>query len=776
VARDRPGAAADPQQHRRKARGRAGRGRLGGTPDARLTPYLKVFFTEKGAPRADKDLATRSFDPAIRARLEAERDRLALLKDKLASAEAVERTEALFRLAGAIRAKVDSTKARLGALDFDDLIRKTLELLERDSAAWVLYKLDRGIDHVLVDEAQDTNPDQWRILRHLTEDFTAGEGRPVRGPRTLFAVGDPKQSIFSFQGADPRWFEESRRHWRGRTEGAQLRFEDVRLDLSFRSAPAILKAVDFTFSIEAHFRGLTFGDDVRTSHGSARPAAPGHVEIWPTQRKSDPAREPDAWTIPVDEPDRKAPAILTAERVARAVRHWMRAGDETGRVWRPGDILILVRKRGPAFFAAIRALKSSGIPVAGADRFDIGEQIAVNDLVAAGAAALLPSNDLVLAAALKSPLVGLDDDDLIRIAADRGSDESLVDALTRTAEAGDARAAAALEAVSEWRGLARESGPFGFYAALLGPGGGRKRLVERLGGEAADAIDAFLCYAQTAETGPEAPSLTTFLARFESAEHTIKRDLDAAGHEVKVMTVHGAKGLEAPIVILLDGCDIGGREPSFVPVQTAGNAGPVPVWSPGAATDSRRLAAAREAAKQLRLEEHNRLLYVAMTRARDRLVIAPFTSDREPEEALVQHGPTRFADAAETLTEVDVGYGPTLVWSDGSGAEPPARTAARLSTAPRRAGLAAPPRVAGPRARATASPLRRARSRRADAGAFALPVGRHGRAASRHPRPCHHRPRGRPSGRRARERRAGVSSVAGPRGSLPRSAMPSSLT
>jgi ATP-dependent helicase/nuclease subunit A len=635
--------------------------------DARLASYRKVFFTDKGLPR--KKVGTNGVDPGVRALLEAERERLDTLSDRLAAAETLERNAALFTLAGAIRARRDTMKAALGALDFDDLIKKTLDLLTKASAAWVLYKLDRGIDHVLVDEAQDTNPDQWRILRLLTEEFTAGEGREQRGVRTLFAVGDPKQSIYSFQGADPRWFEDSRRFWLKKTKDAELRFEDVRLDLSFRSAPAVLSAVDSTFRVEAHYRGLSYEDRaIGTVHKSARPKAPGHVEIWHTQERETGSDEPDAWSIPVDEPERSSPAVVVAGRVAESIRDWIRTGDADGR-WRPRDILILARKRGPAFFAVIRALKSVGVPVAGADRFDIGEHIAVNDLVAIGQAALLPQNDLVLAAALKSPLVGLDDDDLIRIAADRGESETLAAALDRHAASGDEVARRGGEALALWRERARAEGPFGFYLGLLGPGGGRQRLVERLGHEAADAIDAFLTYAQTSEIGPDAPSLTNFLAKFDQSDHTIKRDLDSSGDEVKVMTVHGAKGLEAPVVVLIDGCEVHGEDPKILELDGGTNS-PVPVWSPSKSWDCAAVADAREAARAKNLEEHNRLLYVAMTRAKDRLVIAPFAGARggeSPESwcAMVRRGLAEAAAEQGSAVEMDGPHGPVLVWRDG---------------------------------------------------------------------------------------------------------------
>jgi ATP-dependent helicase/nuclease subunit A len=635
--------------------------------DARLSSYRKVFFTNEGLPRSR--VCTKGVDPGVRALLEAEQARLEALRDRLAAAETLERNAALFTLAAAIRARRDAMKAALGALDFDDLIKKTLDLLTKSSAAWVLYKLDRGIDHVLVDEAQDTNPDQWRILRLLTEEFTAGEGRPERGVRTLFAVGDPKQSIYSFQGADPQWFEDSRRYWRSKTESAQLRFEDVRLDLSFRSAPAVLSAVDRTFGIDVHYRGLSFEDTaIGTAHTSARPKAPGHVEIWHTQDRETGSDEPDAWSIPVDEPERSSPAVVVAGRVAESIRDWIRTGDADGRRWRPRDILILARKRGPAFFAVIRALKSVGVPVAGADRFDIGEHIAVNDLVAIGQASLLPQNDLVLAAALKSPLVGLDDDDLIRIAANRGEAETLTAALERHAAAGDEAAKRGAEALALWRERARNEGPFGFYLGLLGPGGGRQRLVERLGHEAADAIDAFLIYAQTSEIGPDAPSLTNFLAKFDQSDHTIKRDLDSSGDEVKVMTVHGAKGLEAPVVVLIDGCEVHGEDPKILELDGGTNS-PVPVWSPSKSWDCAAVARARDAARAKNLEEHNRLLYVAMTRAKDRLVIAPFAGARgeSPESwcAMVRRGLAEAAAEQGSAVETDGPHGPVLVWRDG---------------------------------------------------------------------------------------------------------------
>ncbi|MEG9526634.1 MAG: double-strand break repair helicase AddA, partial [Hyphomicrobiales bacterium] len=632
-----------------------------------LALYRGVFFTLKDEPKVDSSLGTKSVPPAVKEALIAERERLVPLFDRLRAARAHARTQALFQLAAEIHRRVEAQKARLGALDFDDLIHKALDLLDRVGAGWVLYKLDRGIDHVLVDEAQDTNPEQWAILRAITQEFAAGEGART-GTRTRFAVGDPKQSIYGFQGAEPREFALTRAAWIAESRSAGLTFEDVPLTLSFRSTSLVLQAVDAVFALDAHNEGLSFDDTVRkTVHASARPGAPGAVELWPIA-EPEPAAEPEAWTAPLDAPEISAPAIVTARRVAQAVRTWTTRGDATGRIWRPGDVLILVRKRGPAFEEVIRALKGLGVPVAGQDRLEVSAHIAVADLVAAGRAGLLPADDLTLATALKTPLVGLTDDDLVRIAARRHLSETLEDALHRHAEAGDAAAIRGRTALSDWIRLAGLHGPFGFYARLLGPQGGRAKLVARLGGEAGDAIDVFLAAAAQAESGEDAPSLGGFLARYVGAEagHTVKRDLESGRDEVRVMTVHGAKGLEAPVVVILDGCEpLGRNDPPLLPLAMQGVVLP-PVWSGGKTQDCAAAGEARAALLARARQEHNRLLYVAMTRAADRLIVAPFRGhERESETAWCRMIHAGLENAFGAGRSIELSYGPATVWHDG---------------------------------------------------------------------------------------------------------------
>jgi ATP-dependent helicase/nuclease subunit A len=594
----------------------------------RVEAYLDVFFKQNREPRADSRFVTQSIDPHLVEALRAERDRLVPLLDRRRAARTVARTQALFKLAAAIHARVAAAKVARGALDFDDLIAKTRVLLTRLDAGWVLYKLDAGIDHVLVDEAQDTNPAQWDILKALTAEFMAGLGARDGRVRTIFAVGDPKQSIYGFQGAAPREFEASGAHYRRLISAAEQRFEAVELQVSYRSAPEVLKTVDAVFAVEAHYKGLAFGladsGQPGTVHESNRRDAPGRVEIWPLVRPVDQPK-PTPWTAPLDTPEAAAPPLVLAARIARAVKLWTSEGDETGQPVSPGEVLILVRKRGALFEAIIRALKNAGVPVAGADRLTLGTHIAVADLIAAGRAALLPDDDLMLANLLKSPLVGLTDDDLIAIAARRGEGMSLHGALRAAAAGRDSAphegAARACRLLADWATLAMRGGPFAFYATLLGPGGGRKALTGRLGPEAGDAIDEFLSLALAHEQR-ETPSLAAFLAGFGDAKHEVKRDMETGGGEVRVMTVHGAKGLEADLVILADECKTGGIAPVLLPLAGE-NGRTLPVWPPRKAERPAALAAAFEARAELEREEHNRLLYVAMTRARDRLVIAP---------------------------------------------------------------------------------------------------------------------------------------------------------
>lgn len=588
----------------------------------RLEKYLDIFCTKERTARASlmtKVLAKEY--PAHAQNLQEEQGRVCALLNKKRAAECRDRTATLITIAYAVIALYRAEKDRRGLLDYADLIDKTLELFSRTSAAWVLYKLDAGIEHVLIDEAQDTSPKQWAIIGTIISEFTAGKGARTE-KRTLFTVGDDKQSIFSFQGARPELFDVKFREYRDAFAAAKLELKKERLQTSFRSGEIILNAVDRVFADKSVYESLTSDEVGIPEHKALDGAVPGFVEIWPTTRPSE-RREKLAWDAPFDAESETSPRVELARRIARNVRRWI-DHETIGQDKNPvaaKDILILVRQRGPLFEAIIRALKDQHVPVAGADRLVLTEHIAIMDLMALADALLLPQDDLALACVLKSPLFGLSEDDLYEIAWNRGQ-LSLREALRQ-----NRKYSAVATQIDALASDARRESPFAFYAKLLGPLGGRRRIFERLGHEAADALDEFLSLALTYESR-EASSLQGFVAWLRASEVEVKRDMEMTRDEVRVMTVHGAKGLEAPIVVLADTttppAGPSGRQPRLIllpPTRAVPGAPHQLVWAGAKDNDVGPMADARESAKNAAANEYRRLLYVAMTRAAERLII-----------------------------------------------------------------------------------------------------------------------------------------------------------
>src|SRR6202035_4184792 len=383
-----------------------------------------------------KSVVTKNFvrdNPAIGSRFEAEASRLGPLIEKRRVVTMRDRTEALLHIAIAVAANYRREKAERGLLDYDDLIDKTLALRAGAASGWVHYKLDRGVDHVLIDEAQDTSPRQWDIIAHIISEFTAGEGARDGVVRTVFAVGDEKQSIFSFQGAAPHEFDLRRRELKAKFEAAGLKFDPVTFTYSFRSGPAILQSVDFVFREQDIYRSIHSADIGYPIHHSLEDAGPGLIDLWELQLP-DGKQDIEGWRAPFDAVSVTSPEVRLARRIQAEIRSLVESGTLTGRAGdrrplRCGDMLVLVRRRGNAFDAVIQALKHANIPVAGADRLKLTEHIAIIDLMNLADALLLPQDDLALAVALKSPLFGLGDDDLFKLAWQRRG--SLRDALDR---------------------------------------------------------------------------------------------------------------------------------------------------------------------------------------------------------------------------------------------------------------------------------------------------------------------------------------------------------
>ena len=608
---------------------------VGANRSEHFEKYRAVFFSKEGTPRKTlADAAARDLFPEIDSVLAAESERIEFWDQKLRAARIADLSIACLQILTHIYVRYEQLKATRSALDYDDLIAKSLQLLKDSAYAWVHFKLDGGIDHVLIDEAQDTSPDQWQIVRGLTAEFFTLEAAGDSRARTIFAVGDQKQSIYSFQGADPAGFGKMRNHFETEVSASGRVWAPTELDISFRSVPEILMAVDKIFESEAMRAALT-AEASFVRHVAERVGDRGLVELWSAleKPKKDDTKHKD-WTAPVDVPN-LAPERRLADRVAKQIRDFIDRGalvnsddGKTLRAMSAGDVLILVRQRGAMFYEMQRALNRERLPVAGSDRMMLHDETAYHDLDALGRFCLSPSDDLALAEVLKGPFIEFSDEDLLQIAPLRKS--SLWRALGETRGQQFVRAREWLEHALA---LARTLRPFEFFDRVLSgrvdqDTNARGRFAARLGRDATDTIGEVLNLALAYERN-EPANLQGFLAFMATRADTIKRDMEKPEGRIRVMTVHGAKGLEAPIVFLVDTCSVpAAPKGKWLFGERVGSGAPVPllrVKKDERDTVTGRLAQEEEEGQR---KEYQRQLYVATTRARDRLYIAGVASQR----------------------------------------------------------------------------------------------------------------------------------------------------
>lgn len=598
-----------------------------------------VFLTQKGEPRAK--MVTKSIPPLTGDLLTSLQDKYVATRNQLRAVKVAKETDDLLTLARTHRTIYDIRKAEEAALDFTDLVGRTVELLtQRANAAWVLFKLDGGIEHILIDEAQDTAPEQWEIMRALTESFYAGDGleREREIERTVFVVGDEKQSIYSFQGARPERLRQEAAAYEHRAKYVGRQFLPVELNTSFRSTKQVLDFVDEVFDHPDRVRALVGQEGDIPRHLPAREGQAGCVELWPLF--TDPEKvEKKAWSAPVDEESEAS----ARKKLARALAQEIKQQVETGAgIWafdsatktpyyrpaRYGDFLVLVRRRDATFEEIIRALKIAAVPVAGADRLKLAEHIVYDDMLSLARFALFPADDLSLAEILRSPLCDVPDfgeaHDLYNLA----------EISTRGRRSLWGTLQARKDEQPQWREAhdllqrliaAKDKDPFSFFSTALNHvfengRSGRARILDRLGREAEEAIDETLAQILEAEERG-GRDLETCLYELEQSTVEVKREMEGARNEVRVMTVHGSKGLEAPVVILPDTtAKAKPQGPRLMPLPQ-GDAGDVWLMCPKKDEDCDASKAARELREMRTDEESLRLLYVALTRARDRLII-----------------------------------------------------------------------------------------------------------------------------------------------------------
>lgn len=600
---------------------------------ALLPGYRRAFLT--GTGEVYKTVATKAVVaacPDIIRIMTDEAERLLETDARLQALRLAKLNEALLTVSAEMTGCYARHKRYADRLDFDDLIIKTAALLsDAPTVQWVLYKLDEGIDHILVDEAQDTSPIQWRVVQALSAEFFAGRGSREDIVRTLFVVGDEKQSIFSFQGADPAAFARMQAFFGEKSKAVQDGWE-IFLEHSFRSTRAVLELVDAVFARDEARRGVVSDLSRRVHHLAYRKGQAGAVELWPlVSVEKDGAAAP--WEAPVDIRAADDAAAKLARKIAETVRGWIASGERLiskNRPLRAGDILVLVQSRGAFVELLMRALKEAEVPVAGIDRMTLSEEIAVMDLIAAAQFALQPRDDLTLATVLKSPLAGLSEDELFALCHGRKG------SLWPVVQEKHPDVAAMLLPWIEGAGSAT---PYEFFAAILNAPcradgvSGRRAFYGRLGLDIHDALDEFLNACLHYEQS-HSPALQKFVSWFLKGEAEVKREQAQHGEDqVRIMTVHGSKGLQAPVVFLPDTVKKlhdhnKGRVRLLWPEDETG----VPLWSPRGEFDAPVYAALRDAAKEKQEEEYRRLLYVALTRAEDRLYVCGWRGVKEPKE------------------------------------------------------------------------------------------------------------------------------------------------
>ncbi len=595
--------------------------------------FKNVFLTQSGTPFKKLSVHTKkSWEDAEDFHFMIS-DLILALEDQIKAAHLVELTHAILTLSVAVQDHYKHQKDARGLLDYNDLILKTYDLLQyaKDAVPWILYKLDGGLDHILVDEAQDTNPLQWKIISLLVEEFFVQQNEDA--PRTLFVVGDEKQSIYRFQGAALEEFQDMRISLSKKAQAGQTAWHNESLMTSFRSTRSVLEFVDAAFHNDTMRRDIGVPETEDLEHISWRRKQAGQVSLWPLI-EPDKKEKQEPWELPVVIKESQTPKAVLAEKIADQIGEWIvnkRLLPSKNRAIEPGDIMVLMRSRDAFVEHLIRALKTRFIAVSGADRLVLNNHIAVQDLLSLAKFALQPKDDLSLAEILKSPFVGMNDQQLEDIAYGRGK-KTLWHKVRQLGE----------EPVIKWlEGVQQKVNhpPFQFFFEVLNQPcptdkiSGLRALQSRLGEDCLDVIDEFLSAVQSYQYD-QSKILQSFMVWQAKNPIEIKRQFDGQENAVKIMTVHGAKGLQAPIVFLPDTLRTSSaaqtRVPRFLMPRRSG--ADVPIWSPRKTADCQGYISYFDKIAAQESAEYKRLFYVAATRAEDELIIcgaAPRTSADE---------------------------------------------------------------------------------------------------------------------------------------------------
>lgn len=558
-----------------------------------------------------------------------------VLYDRIKSINLYNSTRDFLTIFQNVNSVFEELKKQKYLLDYDDLIEKTHQLFSNKNnllREWILYKLDGGIDHILLDEAQDTNPHQWEVIKTITEEFFSSD-ETEGNHRTLFVVGDEKQSIYSFQGADFRTFDQMKNFFKNKIEICEkINFAEINLNLSFRSCPAILNIVDEVLQQDGIKNSVTINPEQNINHTAFRNKHFGYFEINPLigEKKTKKKKDRISWELPTeyeinnDENNKQLVAEKVVSKINKLIKD-RRILPSTGKEIQPKDFMILVRKRkgNQVIKEIISRLEQLGIAVSGMDRLNLKDNMAIQDLLSYAKFKLLPTDDLNLANLLKSPFFEITENELFQLSWDR-KNLSLFDNLKIHANFNQ-RFKDILDNLSKTLSSSKNETALSFFLRIIDEPNNRINFVNYYGHQINEIFDEFTNLIFHFESKNN-NKLQSFISWIENNNSEIKRNQEAQKNEVRILTIHGSKGLQAPIVIMPDTTSSSKSKHSTIIDENLILCG-INKNSKNSISNS-----IINHLDTLETYEDKRLLYVALTRAKDEMYIYGDKSDQFEKE------------------------------------------------------------------------------------------------------------------------------------------------
>ena len=583
-----------------------------------FSDYKSAFFTQEGNPRKlTKNIAANLELTSIFS------DCCQLINDfseQLNSLKIANDSALLLRFVDHILENYSQLKKQNSVLDYNDLIVETNRLLANpDFSNWVKLKMDSSFDHILIDESQDTNHQQWNIIKALSEDFFTGLSSSNKS-RSIFIVGDEKQSIYSFQGAEPNISAEIFAHF---AEKLGNNLKKIELNNSFRSQAKILQAVDDVFSQKERKKAISKVSEFQ-AHKPIREGL-GKVEIWPQIQKEKTKKKEVSfeWKIDFSKDETQEEEEILAEIIARKIH--LKVDSKLANY---GDFMILLRNRTNGFDKALaKFFHQYQIPFSSVSTIKFSGNILIQDLLSAAKFALLPHDDLNLACLLKSPIFTISEEELFEICQFKNERETTIFNSLRQLE----KFREIKNNLDELITKSQQLNCFEFFYFLLHQKNHQQNFLATFGHESLEILDKLLLsvfdFCQNFS-----PNLQKYLEFIEKLDFEISLSSDE-NDCVKITTIHSAKGLQAPIVMLPD-CSYNFNQLPAAKEEISWiefGEDKIPVWC--CKKEDENLLLKKHRADKLReaKEEYLRLLYVAMTRAENELYVGSFGKAKDPE-------------------------------------------------------------------------------------------------------------------------------------------------